>query len=470
MIDLNLYRCRIGTFNQRSSQKISKFCGSEDLYPNFMKLILLLMKIILVAAIYITYQHSLITPSASSYLENVNSCSDLWYNWTGLVGLTGNFFARYLYGNIDRKDPKGIRVFHLNIRSLQNKVLEVKNIVKEKNPHILGISECELKKISRTLDVEKLKVPGYNIVFPKSWEAHGYARVVVYIKKTLEYSRVEELEDENLQTIWLKCGFKNSKPGFYCNGYREHTSSLGSSIADQKRNLILFLEQWEKALSFGNPAEPNDIFILCDMNLDSFNGRWLQPDYHLHSLSQLVNSFCNTSNVTQLVKEITRSQFNSVANKTDLSCIDHIYSNVPYRCSTPTVTTSGCSDHDMIGVIRLSKEPPSVPRTIRKRSYKTFNKEKFLEDLAREDWNEVLACPDLDECVSIFTYKFRQVLNVHAPWVRFQQKKHFKPWITDRTKGLMKERDSWEKNSSRPSHSEYYKPGKPRRNRCMENL
>ena len=36
----------------------------------------------------------------------------------------GNFYAHYLQGNI--KD-KGVRVFHLDIRSLQNKVTEVKS-------------------------------------------------------------------------------------------------------------------------------------------------------------------------------------------------------------------------------------------------------------------------------------------------------------------------------------------------------
>ena len=57
-----------------------------------------------------------------------------------------NFLARYTYGN--KQNPKGMKNFHINIRSLANKVSEVKNIVKEHQPHILGISECELNKSS----------------------------------------------------------------------------------------------------------------------------------------------------------------------------------------------------------------------------------------------------------------------------------------------------------------------------------
>ena len=47
-----------------------------------------------------------------------------------------------MYGN----RRKCILNMHLNIRSVKNKVLEVKNIVKQHNPHIFGLSECELKK------------------------------------------------------------------------------------------------------------------------------------------------------------------------------------------------------------------------------------------------------------------------------------------------------------------------------------
>ena len=85
--------------------------------------------------------------------------------------------------------------------------------------HLIGLSECELKKNNNIDQLEELKVPGYKLLLPKSWDLHGYARVVVYVKNSLDYQRVEDLEDEHLQTIWIKCGFKISKHGYYCNGY-----------------------------------------------------------------------------------------------------------------------------------------------------------------------------------------------------------------------------------------------------------
>ena len=151
--------------------------------------------------------------------------------------------------------------------------------------------------------------------------------------------------------------------------------------------------------------------------------------------------FCNENNMDQLVKGVTRAQYNAVANRTQSSCLDHIYTNVSYKCSPPLVISFGDSDHDLVSFTRLSKPPPDVSRTIRKRSYKTFDKEQFLYDLAEVDWTDVLVCPDVDTAAELFSLKFSSVLDWHAPWIVFQQRKYHKPWIATSTINLMKERD-----------------------------
>ena len=143
---------------------------------------------------------------------------------------TSNFKAKCVNGN----RSKGIQNAHLNIRSLKNKMCEVKNLVKEHSPNILGLSECELNKVNNHFDENKLKIPGYQILFPKSWTKHGFARVVVYVKTSLEYEQVTDLEDDTVQSVWLRGGFKNGKKIFFCHGYREHTGCLGNSISAQR--------------------------------------------------------------------------------------------------------------------------------------------------------------------------------------------------------------------------------------------
>ena len=347
---------------------------------------------------------------------------------------SNNFLAKYMYGN----RRKGILNMHLNIRSVKNKVLEVKNIVKQHNPHIFGLSECELKKENDQFDENLLKVPGYVTLFPKSWTTVGQARILVYVKKTLEFVQVQELEDEEVQSIWIRGGFKNGKKIYFCHGYREHTVLAGIS---QQSNLEMFLNQWETASTHNNPAEPNELHISGDMNLDCLHGKWLKSDYSLVSLARMVNTHCSVNNLSQLVKVVTRVQYNATRNTTDMSCIDHVYTNVKHRCSEITVTSFGSSDHDLIGYTRYSKEPPAPSRTVRKRSYKNFDSVKYLEELSQVNWTDVLTCPDLDHATEVFTYKLKSLLDVHAPWIQFQQRKFFCPWLTEETKQLMLQRD-----------------------------
>ena len=148
---------------------------------------------------------------------------------------SNNSVAKCTNGN-RQSVKKGVKNLHLNIRSLVNKVFEVKNIIKEERPHIFGLSECELRK-GGNLDESKLRIPGYTILYPKSWESHGFARVIVYVKKNLEFEQVMEFDDDLVQAVWVRAGFKGQRKVYYCHFYREHTSTLGNSMASQKQHL-----------------------------------------------------------------------------------------------------------------------------------------------------------------------------------------------------------------------------------------
>ena len=315
-------------------------------------------------------------------------------------------------------------------------------MIKQHNPHMLGLSECELTKVN--VEEKSLKIPGYDLLFPSSWEQHGFARVAVYVKKTFKYEQISDLQDDVIQTVWIKGGYQNTKNIFFCHGYREHLTGQGAGA--QQQYMDTFLGQWEAATQYGGSLEPNETHICADMNIDVLQGRWLKPDYHLLSLSKLIKTTCDINNFHQIVQDVTRIQYNSVRNTTSISCIDHIYTNAR-RCSDAAVTSFGDSDHDIISYTRYSKNPPIPSRVICKRSYKQFNSQAFLTDIENIDWSDVYSCADVDQATECFTRKFRYVLNKHAPWVRVQQRKTFAPWLTNETKELMKQRDIWKERA-----------------------
>ena len=110
------------------------------------------------------------------------------------------------------------------------------------------------------------------------------------MKDTFDYEQVKEQEDDLVQSIWLKGSFKGSKKVYFCHLYREHTSTLGNSLRSQRLSLTTLLNQWEAATLLGDPEEPNETHVCGDMNLDCLDGRWLSSDYHLVSLSRLVQA------------------------------------------------------------------------------------------------------------------------------------------------------------------------------------
>ena len=234
-----------------------------------------------------------------------------------------------------------------------------------------------------------MKIPGYDILFPKSWDSLGFARTIVYVKKTFKYQHLPDLEDSLVQSVWLKGSFKNCKPVYFCHAYREHSSALGSSINQQKTYLSKFLSQWEAAIEHNSATEPNEVHISGDMNLDYLPSKWLKPNYRLYSLTKMVQNTCNAYNFSQLVNEPTRTMYNSVSKSTEMSCIDHIYCNYKHKASPPRVVVCGASDHDAVSYVRYSKGPPTPARTIRRRSYKQFVEEAFLADLSAVDWSDV---------------------------------------------------------------------------------
>ena len=235
------------------------------------------------------------------------------------------------------------------------------------------------------------------------------------------------------------------KPFYVAYIYREHSSELGNSIAAQRQKLQLLINQFEAAIEHQISGDQNEIHILGDINLDSL--KWHLDNYNLKQLARMIINFCNVENFTQLITKITRTQYNRISGITETSCIDHFYTNRKFKCSDPSIIPFGDSDHDIICVTRLTKNPPIPSRTIKKRSYKNFDKKSFLEDLKQQNWSDVLNIFNLEESVEVFTIMFRNILNKHAPLIVFQERKNHAPWITEETKVMMKNRDKYKEEA-----------------------
>ena len=205
MIDIVQYRCQIGGFCQRlhnckysSNRLYVKTNNNSYYYINFVRIFLIFCLSIIMFPKLILYVWfpSICYSTAGLTLTCNNLVPVRVTTYCCVRENTGNFWARYITGNI-QSNIKGIKNIHFNIRSLKNKLFEVKNIIKKESPHIFGLSECELKK--GTFDQHILKIPGYNVFFPKSWNVSGFARVLVYVKHNIECQQINDLEHNVVQ-------------------------------------------------------------------------------------------------------------------------------------------------------------------------------------------------------------------------------------------------------------------------------
>ena len=183
MIDIDLYRIRIGTFSTKKWNKktiLSSFDNVSDDKSGVKILsgLQFILKIILIVSFLPVWYTDVNLGKQTLDTGDPPVQHALGHQHLGVDSplprlirtfsdqLKPNFQARYKYGNIPKM--KGLKNIHLNIRSLAQKMTEVKNIIQEQKPHIFGLSECELKKIDGNFDEEKLKVPGYELLFPQS--------------------------------------------------------------------------------------------------------------------------------------------------------------------------------------------------------------------------------------------------------------------------------------------------------------
>ena len=177
-----------------------------------------------------------------------------------------NFYAWYTYGN---RSNRGIKLSHWNAGGahLENKTIEIENLISDHHPHLLGISEANLHK-DHCFD--NCKIEDYELITSKAIENMNLkiSRVVVYKHSSLVAKVREDLMSDKFSSIWLEVGFPGRRKILVCNIYRDW-QYLGQSdhssldITEQLSRWIIFLEQWERALDSGK-----ECVVMGDFNLD----------------------------------------------------------------------------------------------------------------------------------------------------------------------------------------------------------
>ena len=223
---------------------------------------------------------------------------------------------------------------------LTNSHTDIETILANHQPHIIGLSEANLKS---THDLSTVQHSDYQLhTCPTLGNpALRISRVVAYTHKSLIDKRRDDLDDDKISAIWLEVGLPSHRKFLVCQTYREwqHGNNQGdrasNSIPEQLNRWLTFLDQWERALLTGM-----EVHCLGDMNLNHCN--W--TDYNIprsnqsYKLRELISALFTKifpHGVTQLVTGPTRHFPGQVSTG-----LDHYYTNRPDKMSA--VQTHHC--------------------------------------------------------------------------------------------------------------------------------
>ena len=222
----------------------------------------------------------------------------------------------YLLGLNITKD-KGLKIGHLNINSIFNKLDYIKILIKHFD--VLAISESKLN--SNTTDAE-LSIQDYNLeCLDRDGNGGG---VLVYCHMKYSMIRHSKMCNHEFEFLWVKLKSQNSKPFFLSVTYR--SPSIKNPV-DYTKRLCSYMTLCLKSLPFGT-----EVFCVGDFN----------ADYSTKcALTSLLKDFSRTCNLKQLIDKPTR------ITETTSSIIDLIFTNSNEILEYGSIPC-GISDHNII--------------------------------------------------------------------------------------------------------------------------
>ena len=257
------------------------------------------------------------------------------------------------------------------------------------------------------------------------------SRIAVFVHNDVSVTLRDDLMDEEFSSIWLEVGLSRQKKFLISHIYRDwqylgQQNQDSLTVQEQKRRWDIFLHQWESAIQ-----EKSEIHIQGDFNLNFLDFSSLDvltsntQSYKLKSLILSLKDKIIPHGFCQVIEGETRVWPGAAA-----TLLDHHWTNLEEKVSNAHAYYQGASDHKMISVTRRTKNVVSKPRIIKKRNFKNFNPQEFLDAVSNTSWLDVYLCEDLDVAVNLVADKLNSILDIMAPVKIIQVRNKYAPWMS----------------------------------------
>ena len=239
------------------------------------------------------------------------------------------------------KNPKNLIMGHLNINSLRNKFESIKPIISP-NFDIFLLSET---KLDESFPNNQFSISGYRM-FRQDRNCFG-GGLCIYVKENIASKQLNLHLDKETEAIYLETNIRSRK-WLIVGLYKPLSQNNSLFLGNMSKNLSRYLDSYEN-------------ITLLDFNMT--------PE------DKNLEHFTDTFSLEHLINEPT-------CFKGSPSCIDLIMTNRKSLKKNTWVTVTGISDfHKLTAVSLKSQILKAPPKTKTYRNYKTFDENRFNEDL-----------------------------------------------------------------------------------------
>ena len=339
-------------------------------------------------------------------------------------------------GNISQnKKPKIIKklkILHLNKGSkfLTNSNELVNELILGEDPDIFSLAECNINFNFDEKEIGPL-YKNYNIELKEMTPCPKKARMALFIRKSITYTRLAKYEHELNSMIWIKIKLKNKKPIFFGGGYRQWAlpSEMGLKDTRSPKNQIerfsFMLNSWSEILK-----SKCDTIVTLDSNIDFYP----LSKHHEHYLDKkLYDIFQEFIADNQL--KVHNNQFTRYASNCDPSIIDQIITNCPQKLLTVKTEFNTISDHCHLSSTFNIEIPKQQPKFRKYRNFKLIYRESLLEALQiNPNMQKVFHHSDPNKIATLIMETLNEIIDTLAPLRIIPIKKDHIPYIDTETR------------------------------------
>ena len=328
-------------------------------------------------------------------------------------------------------------VGHLNARSLNKNIIELKSILDNTDFDAVSISESWLRS---NTPKDRFEINGYNIFRNDRKNKRG-GGVCLYVREEYQCKRIKiPNSPQSPEMLWVEVLVNHKKIAI---GTLYKAPNIPSrTFYDAYDSLVYIFSKYEDPILIGD-----------------FNVNMLNPESS--DFKNLSDSLIEPFDLKQIIDKPTR-----ITDKSK-TLIDLLFVRDLDKVKTfGLCDASGVSDHFFIYMAYNIKKPKFKKITVTRRDFRKFDLPSFQSAAEVANWENVYAVDDLNEKVTVLENTINGLLDTFAPYRTFKvTKPNSTPWLTPEIKQVMNKRDMFKHNFNLTGNKKFQENYKELRNK-----